>query len=165
MSRNENPEEGSLLGHPGTGTSTPDQRTVHARKIRAIQTRCPSTCTIVETNRRLPDIACCHGHGPVRHAGWQRRRDSVWSPLLIIVLLVLCNMVVSCSVIECASRYTKGSGIGFFQVSARSCKTSFVGLSDSAPEYRRFSVGTQQVGSSLWKALSVWSASSRGGTS
>ena len=30
------------------------------------------------------------------------------------MLLVLCNMVVSCSAIDCASRYTKGSGVGFF---------------------------------------------------
>ena len=50
------------------------------------------------------------------------------------MLLVLCNMVVSCLAIDCASRYTKGSGVGFFSISGRSCKTSFVDLSDSAPE-------------------------------
>ena len=34
--------------------------------------------------------------------------------MVVLVLLVLCNMVVSCFAIDCASRYTKGSGVGFF---------------------------------------------------
>ena len=35
--------------------------------------------------------------------------------MAVLVLLVLCNMVVSCSASDCASRYTKGSGVGFFR--------------------------------------------------
>ena len=50
------------------------------------------------------------------------------------MLLILCNMVVSCFAIDCASRCTKGSGVGFFSIYGRSCKTSLVDLSDSAPE-------------------------------
>ena len=35
--------------------------------------------------------------------------------MVVFVLLVLCNMVVSCSAIDCASRYTTGSGVGLFR--------------------------------------------------
>ena len=34
--------------------------------------------------------------------------------MVVLMLLVLCNMVVSCSAFDCASRYTKGSGVGLF---------------------------------------------------
>ena len=67
-------------------------------------------------------------------AGWQKRQDLALRVMVVLVSLVLCNMVVSCSAIDCAGHYTKGSGVGFFSISGRSCKTSFVDLSDLAPD-------------------------------
>ena len=83
------------------------------------------------------------------------------------MLPVLCNMVVSCFAIDCASRYTKGSGVGLF-FDFRSILQHIVCGS------QRFGAGKQTVqrgylasGIEFVEGTSdpVWSASSRGGTS